>query len=164
MTSSFDHKNIDDLNKNKDFLTLCIKTLQSQLHKAQLEYKENDINIKKIEVSLLDKNDLIKKIGVLISTRSQDKNILSEKGVDVHRIYSDGTHEYCRNITRGNWMNIHGKLLNVIEPELNCLFPLFFTRLVSGYDEIERYADMTFSDATEVRKVMESLSDVYKYG
>jgi hypothetical protein len=165
MSTTVEHKNMDDLVKNKEFLTARIYDLNYQLQKALSDNKENDTNIKKLEVSHLNKNELISKMSDMISLYAEDERAISNKGVEVNRLYADGTREYCRNISRGNWNNINGKLFDNCRPEWEHLFPssILTNKDWFGYEIIEKYVSMTSSRASEVRKVMELLSDVYKF-
>jgi hypothetical protein len=165
MSITYERKNMENLVQNGNILKALIEDLKDQLHTAQKEYILNDKQIKKIEVSFLDKDSLIKELGELIVTYNEDPNYMYEEGKEVNRIYADGTHEYCRNITRGNWHTISYKLFDNITMVHGWghLFPLSFKREICGYQILEKYATMTASHATEVRKIMEKLDDIYKY-
>ena len=161
MASKTNNKNIEELVQNNNILNAHILNLQEQTRKAQKEYAENDTKIKKIEVSYLDKNSIIKKLGYLISIYNEDENDMYNNRKEVNRIY--GTHEYCRNIHRGNWYTINSSVIfgdNV--SELWSLFPMSLEPQGHKFIE-ERYAFMTSSHATEVRNIMETLSKIYKY-
>ncbi len=163
MSTTVEHKNMDDLVKNKVFLTSRINELRDQLQKALSDNKENDDNIKKLEVGHLNKGELISKMGELISLYAEDERAISEKGVEVNRLYADGTREYCRNLSRGNWNNINEKLFDNCRPEWEYLFPSTHYRTGFGYEIKEKYVSMTSSKALEVRKIMELLLDVCKF-
>ena len=147
--------NLENLLEKTRIIKEQIENLNSELnilHKKQLEY---NILICKEDVANLNKDDVLNEIETTIKNNLKAFN--NNDCYDTHRLYADGTIEYCRNVYRGNWHEIFKKLFNDVPDQLNILFP---EKLTNGKD---RYVTLTFDNTIEIRKKLTLLKKIYDY-
>jgi uncharacterized ubiquitin-like protein YukD len=129
-----------------------IKQLIDQL--AQ-EYSDNQKEIEKLEVKLLNKDEILTNLAKIIKEHSQTETDMNNKGIDIYRVYSDGTLEFCRNTFRNNWHELEYNIIKNVPKELSTLFP---NSLSSG----ETFVSVNSSYAIQIRSNIELLAKIYK--
>ena len=161
MADTENKKDIDlyNLQGERDIIKAEIDTLNTKLNTLNKKYNEYTKLILHNEVKNINIDDVLKKTYALIQKYVVYYNKhITEGGGDTHRVFSDGTVEYCRNLDRGNWHTLHTNVFGVVTEEVANLF----SKSVSD-KYCDRYVIVSYVHTESIREQLKYIKKIYNY-
>jgi hypothetical protein len=164
MADTENKKDIDlyTLHGERDIIKAEIDTLNTKLNTLNKKYNKYNEYTRLIlhnEVKNINIDDILKKTSALIQKYVvyYNKHITHGEG-DTHRVFSDGTIEYCRNLDRGNWHTLYTNVFGVVTEEVA---QLFSESVSSKY--CDRYVTVSYVHAESIREQLKYIKKIYDY-